>query len=299
MVKAKTCYLCGKKNNQESFLKLGHRISLCPNCGLYSLEFEGNYQKFLETYYSKGYFTGGKHYRAYADYLGDKPTILKNMRKYLTVIKKYKKEGMLLDLGCAMGFLLEEAVKWNFDSYGVDISTYALGVAKKNIPKEKLFLGNIEEIEKVLAKKVPGHKFDVITMFDLIEHLENPREALKKTLSFLKDDGLVVIQTGDAGSTWAKIMGKNWHFFAPPQHFYFYNQKTMKMLLEQAGLKVIKIQKVGKWVSLRYLFHMMRYINQDTIGDILYSFTAKNIFGQLRVFMRMNDNMIVLAKKIS
>lgn len=297
MVKAKTCYLCGKKANQKSFLKLGHRISQCPHCHLYSLEFDGNYSQFLETYYSKGYYTGGKHYRAYADYQGDKGTILKNMRKYLTVIKKYKKEGTLLDLGCAMGFLLEEAIKWKFDPYGIDVSAYAISLAEKIVPREKLLLGNVEDIEKILAKKISGKKFDVITMFDLIEHLDHPREALKKTLSYLKDDGLIVIQTGDAGSAWAKVMGKNWHFFAPPQHFYFYNQKNMKMLLEQAGLKVIKIQKVGKWVSLRYLFHMMRYVNQDTIGDILYNFTAKNFFGQLRIFMRMNDNMIILAKK--
>ncbi len=92
-------------------------------------------------------------------------------------------------------------------------------------------------------------------------------------------------------------MGKNWHFFAPPQHFYFYNQKTLSELLKQSGFQVLKIQKVGKWVSLRYLFHMMRYINKDTIGDILYRFTAKNFLGQIPVFMRMNDNMIVIAKK--
>jgi SAM-dependent methyltransferase len=265
------------------------------------LDFEGNYQKFISTYYSKGFFTGGKLYRAYADYVGDKPTILKNMRKYLTVIKKYKKSGTLLDLGCAMGFLIQEADKWKFESFGVDISSYAVEIAQKLVGKNKVTLGKVEELDKLALQfdKTNLGKFDIITMFDLIEHLENPRIVLQKITKVLKDNGLIVIQTGDAGSMWTKFMGKNWHFFAPPQHFFFYSKNNIKELLSQSGFEVVKIQKMGKWVSLRYLFHMMRYINKDSIGDILYNFTAKNFIGQIPVFMRMNDNMIVIGRKKS
>lgn len=293
----KTCYLCGHKGLETAFYKLGHRILKCPSCGLYSLDFEGNYQKFLTTYYSKGFFTGGKHYRAYADYAGDKHTILHNMKKYLTVIKKYKKNGTLLDLGCALGFLIELVEKNGFSAVGVDVSEYAVGLAKKLVGEEKVILGRVEELETILNNQ--REHFDVVTMFDLIEHLENPKRVLQQISKILSANGLLVIQTGDAGSNWAKLMGKNWHFFAPPQHFFFYSQKNLTELLKQAGFKVIKVQKIGKWVSLRYLFHMMRYINKDSIGDILYNLTSKNFLGQIPIFMRMNDNMIVLAKKES
>ncbi len=294
MNKIKICSLCGKKGAYSHFVKLGHQISKCPNCDLYSLNFAGDYQKFITTYYSKGFFTGGKLYRAYADYVGDKKTVLKNMKKYLTVIRKFKKKGKLLDLGCAMGFLIEEANQWNYDAYGVDISEYAVNIAKKLVGNNRISMGKVEDLDMVLGK---NNSFDIVTMFDLIEHLENPKEVLKKVAKVMNKDGILVIQTGDAGSTWAKLMGKNWHFFAPPQHFYFYSQKNMRDLLQQAGFKVVKIQKVGKWVSLRYLFHMMRYINKDTLGDIFYHFTAKNFLGLIPVFMRMNDNMVVIAKK--
>lgn len=294
MNKIRSCFLCNKKGPHSSFVKLGHQISKCPNCGLYSLDFDGDYQKFITTYYSKGFFTGGKLYRAYADYSGDKKIILRNMRKYLTVIKKFKKNGRLLDLGCAMGFLIEEAKKWGYDAYGVDISEYAVKIARKLVGESLVKLGKVEDLEKLFVR---NNDFDIITMFDLIEHLQNPKEVLLKIGRVMKPDAVLVIQTGDAGSFWARIMGKNWHFFAPPQHFYFYSQKNMRELLRQSGYEVVKIQKVGKWVSLRYLFHMMRYINKDTIGDILYNFTAKNFIGLIPVFMRMNDNMVVIAKK--
>lgn len=302
----KTCFLCGKNAKIFAFIKLGHRIFKCQNCGLYSLDFEEDYRKFLNTYYSKGFFTGGKLYRAYADYAGDKATILKNMRKYLTVIKKHlsqktKNKKTLLDLGCAMGFLIQEADKWGYDSYGIDVSSYAVEIAKKLVGKNKVFLGTAESMDNLLkndASRNPSG-FDVVTMFDLIEHLEKPKIVLEKVAKVLNPSGILVIQTGDAGSSWAKFMGKNWHFFAPPQHFYFYSRKNMEELLKQTGFGIVKIQKVGKWVSLRYLFHMMRYVNKDTIGDILYNFTAKNILGQIPLFMRMNDNMIVIAKKTS
>ncbi len=292
MDKLKTCSLCGVNCSHSSFIKLGHRILRCSNCGLYSLEFEGDYQKFLTTYYSKGFFTGGKLYRAYADYVGDKPTILKNMRKYLTIIKKFKKNGKLLDLGCATGFLIQEANKWGFDAYGIDVSSYAVNIAQKIVGKEKVLLGKVEELKKIISTT-----FDLVTMFDLVEHLENPKEVLKQVASIMNKDGILVIQTGDAGSNWAKLMKKNWHFFAPPQHFFFYDQKNITKLLKDSGFEVVKIQKVGKWVSLRYLFHMMRYINKDTIGDILYNFTQKNLLGQIPVFVRTNDNMVIIAKK--
>ena len=79
----KRCYLCGKNGPKKDFIKLGFEIDKCPDCGLRSLNFKGNYDKFLTTYYQKGFFTGGKRFRAYADYEGDKPVHLRNLQGHL------------------------------------------------------------------------------------------------------------------------------------------------------------------------------------------------------------------------
>lgn len=297
-----SCYLCKSKSVHLAFTKLSHEIWLCDNCQLYSLKFDYDYDKFIHDYYQKGYFTGNKKLRAYADYEGDKPVISMNMRNYLRLIRSYLrnprnlsnlKSPKLLDCGCAMGFFMEEANRMGFDTYGVDISKYAAERAQ-HLFDGKVKLGPVEKVDKIFAKE----KFDVITMFDLIEHLKDPILVLEKLKNLLNKDGIIVLQTGDVSSNWAKRQGQNWHFFAPPQHLHFFSRATIKKMLEAAGCKVIKIETEGKWVSLRYLFHMMRYANKDRIGDFFYKLTHKNIIGKIPILFKFGDNMIIFAKKI-
>lgn len=287
-----TCYLCKTPSPKLAFKKLGHEIYQCVNshCRLYFLKFEDSYNTFIKEYYSKGFFKGDKRLRAYADYEGDKLVEQKNMTRYLRRIIQFKKHGKILDVGCAMGFLLELASQKGFDTYGIDVSDYAVKIAQKKF-------GNKIQLSPLSHATLKEKFFDVITMFDLIEHLKTPREDLQKLRNSLKDDGILIIQTGDVESLWAKRMKKNWHFFAPPQHLFFFSQNTLTKLLGEAGFKVVKIEKHGKWVSLRYLFHMMRYVDRDSLGDFLYTLVHKNFLGKIPVFLRFNDNMILYAKK--
>lgn len=285
-----TCYLCHHKKTELCFQKLGYDVYYCPKCTLYFLDFGNDYDKFIKKYYQEGFFKGDKIFRAYADYEGDKPIELRNMARYLRHILKYKNSGRLLDAGCALGFLLEIAQKKGFEVSGLDVSTYAVKIARKKFGKWIYY-------SSLSKAKLPHKYFDAITLFDLIEHLKKPREDLRNLRNSLKNDGLLIIQTGDAGSAWARILGKNWHFYAPPQHLFFFNQKTITQLLTQAGFEVLKIEKHGKWVSLRYLFHMMRYIQKQSIGDFLYSKVSNNKMGKFPLYLKFYDNMIVYAKK--
>lgn len=284
------CYLCQSPDISLAYLKLNYQILKCPKCGLHFLKFEQNYQQFIENYYQKGFFKGDKRLRAYADYEGDKNIELKNMGRYLNHIRQFKKNGNLLDVGCALGYLLEIAQKKGFNVYGIDISKYAVDIARKKF-------GNHIYHSALSEAKLPSKYFDAITLFDLIEHLNDPAENLRNLRLSLKDDGILVLQTGDLSSFWANLNRINWHFLAPPQHLFFFDQKTITSLLSKAGFKVLKIEKHGKWISLRYLFHMMRYINQHSIGDFFYSLVKNNFLGKIPLYLKFYDNMIVYAEK--
>lgn len=292
MTAKKTCYLCGSQKIKLAFRKLGYKIYKCEDCGLFFLSLEEPYEEFLKRYYQKGYFLGDKKLRAYANYEEDKNTIQKNMSHYLSRIKKLKSKGKILDVGCAMGFFLELAENNGFKATGIDVSEYAVNLAKKKYGDKV--------VQTSLSKaKFPDKCFDVVTMFDLIEHLENPIEDLKKTSSLLKDNGLVVIQTGDTESKWARYSKKNWHFFAPPQHLFFYSKNNIKTLLQKAGFETVKIEKKGKWITLHYLFHMLRYMGKESLGDFFFKLTKKNFLGRLPIYLNFHDNMIVYARKKS
>ena len=283
------CYLCQKNNIKIAFLKLGYKIFKCSDCGFHWLDFDYSYDQFAKNYYQEGYFKGDKDFRAYANYEDDKKIIQKNTQNYLNKILHIKKIGTLLDIGCALGFFLEICQTKGFETFGIDISEYAVKNAKKIIPN--VVLGNISN------SSFKKNFFDVITMFDLIEHLNDPRKDLLKVRSLLKDDGLLLIQTGDSGSVFAKILNKRLHFFAPPQHLFFFNQKNISEILKQSGFQVIKIEKDGKWVSLRYLLHMMGYSLNNGLWDKLYDLTNKNFLGKIPLYFRFNDNIVVYAKK--
>ena len=212
------------------------------------------------------------------------------MRNYLKEILKYQKDGKLLDVGCAMGFFMEEAEKKGFQSYGVDASPYAISEAKKKFGKRAL-LAPLSEVN------FPPGLFSVVTFFDVIEHLQDPLGDLKKIKKILRDDGLLVIETGDASSPWARIMGAKWIFYAPPQHLFYFSKTTIKRLLKQAGFKVLDIKRQGKWLSLRYILHLARTSGGSKLANFLYKTVSRNSLGKLPLYIKLWDNIVVFARK--
>ncbi len=285
-----TCYVCSQRRVKKAFDKLGWTILRCSACGLYSLKFEGSYEKFIKEYYNKKFFTGSNERAGYFDYEGDKEAERRNMNSYLEGIRSSVKKGTLLDVGCATGLFMIEAEKAGFEVYGVDVSKYAIDIAKKRF-KNKVKQSSIEQAH---FKK---NTFDVITLFDVIEHVSKPRTVLKKLRSLLMDNGLLVINTGDTGSLFAKMQGSYWHFFIPPQHFFYFSKSTLSKLLSQEGFEVLRVEHKGKWVSLRYLFHLARQIQNDIFGKIGFSLVGNNAIGKIPVYLNLFDNMTVYAKK--
>lgn len=297
-IKAEDCYLCQKTKPQFFFKKLGYSILRCPNCKLLSLDFQTNYQSFIESYYQEGYFAGDPKIRAYENYAQEKVNIIKNAQKIFKTIRLYKKSGNLLDVGCAMGFFLEEAEQNNFKAYGVEISEYAAQVAQKKFGN-RIYIGSVENFltnqrSKDMFKNL---YFDIIILSDFIEHVNDPRKILKDLRKIIKKDGIIIIQTGDADSLWARLMGKNWHFFAPPQHLYFFSKSTLTKLLSQAGYKVVRMDKEGKQVSLKYLMYMSQYMNILLIGDKLIKAINNTPLEKVSLNIKLFDNMVVYAKK--
>jgi len=104
---------------------------------------------------------------------------------YLREIRKMKPSGSLLDIGCAYGLFLAHARKY-YHTTGCDISAHAIAEARRRLPDEDIFQADIEtlSIDKT---------FDVITCFDILEHVEKLDKAFEKTRMLLKDGGILVL----------------------------------------------------------------------------------------------------------
>jgi 2-polyprenyl-3-methyl-5-hydroxy-6-metoxy-1,4-benzoquinol methylase len=283
------CYLCHTLMVFQ-FQKAGFEIWRCPGCDLRQTRFDSHYQTFVRKFYDKGYFTGDETRSAYTQYGSDKPFIIRNLQKQLDTIRIFKHNSRLLDVGCAMGYMVELAKNKEYDAYGFDPSEYALSQAAPSV-RSKLKHGTIDTV--TYSRKY----FDVITMFDVLEHLQDPLRNLKRLAKFLKDDGIITIATGDTHSLAAKIMGKRWTFYIPPQHLFFFSKENLTELLSRAGFEPISWFRIDKWLSLQYVLHLAHTDSHFTLAKTAGQLVASLGWGSLPVFLPIRDNITVIARR--
>jgi 2-polyprenyl-3-methyl-5-hydroxy-6-metoxy-1,4-benzoquinol methylase len=107
-------------------------------------------------------------------------------KSFVREISKYKKSGRLLDVGCALGQFLQQANKI-YECDGFDVSNYALRLARRRLP-ENVRLGN-GSLDQIEGESI----YDVITCFDVIEHIVDLDGVWKDLQRLLKSDGILVI----------------------------------------------------------------------------------------------------------
>ena len=157
-------------------------------------------QSEFEALYAVGYFNGEE----YSNYLSDQKNHEKNFRLRLRLFDKYidpHKHESLLEIGCAYGFFLN-LVKDKFKSVvGVDITNEGVLYAKNQLQL------NAHKVD-LLQWDFENYKFDIVCMWDVIEHLKSPDLYLKKISENMTSGGILSITTGDIDSVMAKFRGR-------------------------------------------------------------------------------------------
>lgn len=166
---------------------------------------------------------------------------------HLQALEKFSGPGggrPLLDVGAYTGVFVEVACSRNWQAIGVEPSLWASSLAQsQGIP---VFQGTLDMDE------LGDRRFDVITMWDVIEHLDDPTAEIAKARSLLKAGGLMAIHTMDVNSLAAKVMGRRWPWLMD-MHVHYFSQGTMRRLLTENGLEVVWIGAQGRYLSLGYL----------------------------------------------
>jgi len=191
----------------------------------------------------------------YDNYLAEQLNIEKTSSKRLDIIEKIIRPGKLLDVGCAYGFFMRVANGRGWQSIGVELSEKAADYAKNSLGLNVL-CGDIETVS------LSNNSFNLITLWDVIEHLSKPRSVLEKLHDILVDGGLLALTTPDIESLPAKLTGQRWlGFKSSAEHLWYFSKQTITRLLEKTGFKVEKIFYVGKYVNLgMFVDRLSRYI---------------------------------------
>ncbi len=189
----------------------------------------------------------------YREYAEARDIKLRTNRWRLSVIAGHVHGGRLLDLGCSAGFFLEVAQAAGFDVTGIEWSPAARAKAQPAV-RDRILVGDIEQ---TLLQPELG-KFDVVTAFDVIEHVPDPAALVALIRKVLKPGGLLVLTTPDTGHWLRYAMGGSWPMLQPSQHLVLFSRRAMDRLLGAAGLEPDLLRSARKVFTLRYLFGQLR-----------------------------------------
>ncbi len=269
----KACNFCHTADVDKLFSSNNFDIIKCQKCGLI---YVGNppSQAEMAQYYQEDYYTGGND-KVFQDYIGEKEIRVKSFRSKVKKILKYRTHGRLLDIGCAAGFFLE-AAKNHFDCHGVEFSEFSSQYARDEF-------GHHVITGDLLSAGFPREYFDVITMWDVLEHVHAPLDNLKEITRILKPGGILVISTGDATSINARIRKDRWALMAPPWHLYFFPKKLLQNKLIELGYTIVSFETNGNLIGtgnkLIYNIFTAGIARLLKLGDIMTLYAQKGTRG--------------------
>jgi SAM-dependent methyltransferase len=236
-----SCNLCGSINatpiisDVPDFLLHNYEVITtfvkCDNCGLI-------YQNPRPTFEEMGV-----HYPSEYELFAPEPDPNKsswllnqeihygNAKRY-RYITRYKHAGRLLDVGCATGIFLQgvrSLGKWEL--YGVEVNEQIAHFAQGRGLDVRS--GTLEQA------KFENEYFDVVTLWDVLEHLHDPVGSLHEIHRILKPDGLLVIRVPNLNSWDSGLFGRYWIGYDAPRHLYVFNSETLSHLLDTAGFSVL------------------------------------------------------------
>ena len=174
-------------------------------------------------------------------------TNIRDFKRGLSLIEQYKAGGKLLDVGCALGIFLHLARKRRWKTYGVDISRYAASFAREVLGLN-VFSGELDEAQ------FPEKWFDVITLWDVVEHFPDPSRQLQEIRRILKDDGIILMNAPNEEG-WLRLLAwvifrlsagkisypirKLYHQF----HFHYFTPQTLQRLLKENGFMMMQLEQ--------------------------------------------------------
>jgi len=165
---------------------------------------------------------------------------------YLDRLKKHKFSGSVLDIGCLTGSFLHFARERGYEPHGIEHREYAIAAAKKSLDLD-LQQGFFEEVAPSMIEG--GNRFDIITLWETLEHMLYPDLVLNNARRLLSADGLVAITVPNFDNLQVKIVRERcFHCLGGPGnagHINMFTPASLQGMLEKNGFKVLTMETEG------------------------------------------------------
>ena len=214
-----------------------HRIVQCRRCGLVYASPRGgddairqSYEQVVDELYLQ-------------ERQGRVLTFRRNFRPLQDLLRGVP-NPRLLDVGCHIGVFVEIAAQAGWEAWGVEPSHWAAEEARKR---------GLRVLTGTLATAgLPERSFDVVSLWDVVEHLADPHADLQRIHRLLKPGGIVCIHTIDIGAPLPRLLGPRWPWLME-MHLYYFSRATLARMLEACGFAVLRQFPQGRYLLLDYL----------------------------------------------
>ncbi|MGB9872141.1 MAG: class I SAM-dependent methyltransferase [Anaerolineae bacterium] len=259
------CDFCGGSRTTPVFairdLKLGlpgeFHLVRCDGCGLLYINPRPTWGA-LQEYYPE-------YYPSFIQFNSSKNPWDGVVRR-CRIVSSYQNGRRLLDVGCGTGAFLKEMSRFGeWELYGVEPLSVPAQIAREQ--------GNIKIFQGTLLESdFSSEFFDVVTWWDVLEHVPNPRACLRETFRILKPGGWLFVQTPDPGSWEARLFGPHWIGWDTPRHLYLFSRPVLIRQLEKTGFRIIRVGSFAGNISTvcKSLGHCLSSRYSKMVGTLLF-----------------------------
>ena len=295
------CYVCHNTHMRSVRDREGFTHLICDNCHLMQLQpqhFVSSTHLYTDAYFNGRMLqeTGGK--MGYAESYSD-PTKSHRTQEYSHYVNEImhwahdnrRKLLKVLDFGCGYGgFLktLQERMGDGIEIHGIEVDSEVCAKASAQLDGALVYCVDL----KIDTGMVPRDYFDVITMLDVIEHLDDPRLYLQRLAECANDTAFLLLSTPNIESLNARLYGDNWVLHGAPGHMYYFGPRSIRIILQQSGWKLVKLY------TERTIFHNERH-GMETWRGKLVRLLFQNRFWDMLTnrLLRIGSIMTVVAQR--
>jgi SAM-dependent methyltransferase len=239
------CTVCVSQDTNALRTIAGYEIRECRSCS-HVFVADSIESGVLERAYDESFYvnvTPDSAAKGYNDYLATIDRRLAGFRQWYREIERVVGvPGRSLDFGCAIGVMVRAAQDCGWQAVGYERSRWAAAYGRERF-------GIQIETGDGSADPFPAESFDLITMWDVVEHLEKPRDVMQLVCRWLRPGGWVAINTLNSGGLGARMAGPEWRHLRPPVHLQYFTRRSLLRLLQSHGYAVRRKHGSGVFLS--------------------------------------------------
>lgn len=267
------CPWCGSEKAQinlwlkdEFLTKEDFHICECLNCGLLYTMPRPDKDKIGAYYKSEAYYSHQENKKGFIPKVYERVKSINLKHKYRLATNGMQ-PGKLLDIGCGVGDFLHTAEMHGWECIGVEPSEDAKAIAQKRM-KGKIIVS--EELEGF-----PDGAFDVITMWHVLEHVDDLKWQVPQLQRLVKPSGRVVIAVPNYKSYDGQFYKEHWAAYDVPRHLNHFNRITLSKTFKTSGLELVMMDKL-KWDAyyISYLSEQYRHHSLPLVRGLYRGFIS-------------------------